>query len=287
MKMTCNIPDHAKAVEALLEGFVRCCMVCIDAGLAPLDPMDTGVRYQLEPQGEEDWKLPQNVIRDGWGDCEDVAAWRAAGLRLSGEDDGARCVVMSTGPRKLHAVVLRSDGRIDDPSRDLYMRQRRASSMGGVKLSHDAQGRRVLTKDHRGAGKKADWASAQPAAARAADAPDAVTQRDAFAERRFDAATNKAEGQVDTRNLTDYGRSQERSVYTSPEEAAAAGLKWTPEGASRMTAEERANYEDYGYDPTGKYADMDDGGGGGGGGWGDGGGDDDDEDDEFDDGGEA
>ena len=110
MKMTCRLPDHAVVVEALLEGFVRACQVIIAAGLAPLDPRDSDVRYQLEPAGEEDWKLPQNCIRDGWGDCEDLAGWRAAGMRLSGADPGARVVVVKTAPGKLHALVQRSDG---------------------------------------------------------------------------------------------------------------------------------------------------------------------------------
>ena len=123
MKMTCNMPDHAAVVDAMLEGFVRACQVIVESGLAPPDPAETNVRYQLEGKGEEDWKLPQNVMRDGWGDCEDLAAWRAAGLRSTGEDPGARCVVTETGPHKLHAVVQRSDGSIDDPSRELYQRQ--------------------------------------------------------------------------------------------------------------------------------------------------------------------
>lgn len=124
MKMTCTLPDHAAVVEALLEGFVLACRVCIEAGLAPLDPSDTNVRYQMEPPGSEDWVLPQNVMRAGWGDCEDLAGWRAAGMRVSGEDDGARVVVVKTGKGKLHAVVQKSDGSYSDPSRELQQRQK-------------------------------------------------------------------------------------------------------------------------------------------------------------------
>jgi len=130
MKVTVNLPDHAAAVEALLEGFVRACQVIVEAGLAPLDPTQANVRYQLEPPGEEDWKLPQNVIRDGWGDCEDLAGWRAAGLRITGEDPDARAVVARTGPGKLHCVVMRSDGSIDDPSRDVA----RGKQLGAARL---------------------------------------------------------------------------------------------------------------------------------------------------------
>ena len=139
MRMTCNLPDHAAVVEALLEGFVLACQVCIAAGLAPRDPVGSGVLFRQEPAGEEDWKLPQNVVRDGWGDCEDLAGWRAGGLRDSGEDPGAKVVVVRTGKRKLHAVVQRSDGAIDDPSLDLA-RMERETSMGGGKVTYYDKG---------------------------------------------------------------------------------------------------------------------------------------------------
>lgn len=125
MKMTCELPDHASVVEALLEGFVRACLVIITAGLAPPDPRETAprVKYKLEPPGEEDWKLPHNVIRDGWGDCEDLAGWRAAGLRFTGEDGAARVKVVKTGENKLHAVVERSDGTLDDVCKEMWLNQ--------------------------------------------------------------------------------------------------------------------------------------------------------------------
>jgi len=124
VNISSNIPDHAAAVECILEGFVRVCQLLIESGAVPPDPTDVPeLRYQLEPVGSEDWKLSHNVMRDGWGDCEDLAMWRAAGLRATGEDEGARAVVVSTGEHKLHAVVLRSDGSIEDPSRELWERQ--------------------------------------------------------------------------------------------------------------------------------------------------------------------
>ena len=36
-----------------------------------------GVRYARE-QGTEEWKDCVNVLLDGYGDCEDLAAWRVA-----------------------------------------------------------------------------------------------------------------------------------------------------------------------------------------------------------------
>jgi hypothetical protein len=52
----------------VLDSLVEVSRVLIRAGVVPPFPHDVvGVRYQLEPAGEEDWKLPPGVIRDGWG----------------------------------------------------------------------------------------------------------------------------------------------------------------------------------------------------------------------------
>jgi hypothetical protein len=66
--ITSSIPDHAVYAEAVLDGFVECARLMIETGMVPAYPHDVvGIRYQLEPVGEEDWKLPHLVIRDGWG----------------------------------------------------------------------------------------------------------------------------------------------------------------------------------------------------------------------------
>lgn len=82
----------------------------------------SGVRYQREP--EEVWKHAVDTLADGWGDCEDLAAWRAAELRVSGEDPKAAVITYKSRPRTWHAVVLRGDRRIEDPSRRLGMHAR-------------------------------------------------------------------------------------------------------------------------------------------------------------------
>jgi len=64
--------------------------------------------------------LPSQTYARGGGDCEDLAAWRAAELRIAGEP--ARVVVVRSAPGVLHAVVRRANGRIEDPSRRLGMR---------------------------------------------------------------------------------------------------------------------------------------------------------------------
>ncbi len=82
----------------------------------------SGVRYAREPAGVENWAMPSETFRQGWGDCDDLALWAAAALRLRGIK--ARVVVKRTGPRLWHAVVRLPNGRILDPSKRLGMRGR-------------------------------------------------------------------------------------------------------------------------------------------------------------------
>lgn len=82
------------------------------------------VRYQREPRGRrEHWKGIRQIFRDGHADCDDLSAARAGELIASGKDTGARVHIYRTGPKTLHAVVKRSDGRLEDPSRRLGMGQ--------------------------------------------------------------------------------------------------------------------------------------------------------------------
>ena len=245
MKMTCTLPDHAAAVEALLEGFVRACQVIIESGLAPLDPRDADVRYQLEGPGEEDWKLPQNVIRDGWGDCEDLAGWRAAGLRVSGEDPMAKVVVVKTGVGKLHAVVQRGDGAIDDPSRELHMR--RKAMLGADKTPRGAQ-----SIDHRTGSSYGKYGPG-------GNDGDARLRNQTYVNPDHHAPTDD-EG---ARAVAVYQASKAAGLHpqafvkatntitaTSPEDAAAKGFKFVDGHYERMYAEEVQAAKDGVYDPT-------------------------------------
>jgi hypothetical protein len=81
---------------------------------------DAGVRYKRERAGRERWKTWEELLRDHEGDCEDLAAARAAELRASGEP-GARAFAREVRPGRFHAVVRRADGRTEDPSRQLGM----------------------------------------------------------------------------------------------------------------------------------------------------------------------
>jgi len=82
----------------------------------------SGVRYQRE-RGEH-WRSPARVVcgPDAYGaDCEDLTAWRVAELRASGADPDARPALYPTSKRSYHAVVVRGDGTVEDPSAVLGM----------------------------------------------------------------------------------------------------------------------------------------------------------------------
>lgn len=80
-----------------------------------------GVVYRRERPDR--WATADIVMARGFGDCEDLAAWRAAELRMAGEN--AIADVRQVAPRKWHAVVVRADGTIEDPSRKLGMGRRK------------------------------------------------------------------------------------------------------------------------------------------------------------------
>lgn len=122
MRAVVDANAHPAVLAALLEGVTRASAILIDRlDMPPL--YASGVRYRREPRGRERWQLAPQTEALGYGDCEDLATWRAAELRLDGI--AARPVVYRSGPRQLHVVVALPDGSIEDPSRVLGMGSRR------------------------------------------------------------------------------------------------------------------------------------------------------------------
>lgn len=84
---------------------------------------ESGVRYRREPEGREWWETASdmlNVVSDRSGDCEDVAAWRAAELRYY-EGNDARVIIVPTKRGGFHCKVQLEDGSIEDPSLELLL----------------------------------------------------------------------------------------------------------------------------------------------------------------------
>lgn len=83
-----------------------------------------GVRYQREQRrlGQpEDWKTFTALLRDGFGDCEDLASARVAELREIDKIRAIPWLLKKPGSRTWHVVVRYPDGTIEDPSKALGM----------------------------------------------------------------------------------------------------------------------------------------------------------------------
>jgi len=121
---------------------------------------DGHVRWKPEPFTDgEHFDLAPEVLRRGWGDCDDLAAWLAAQMRHEGED--ARAVAIKSGPTRYHAVVEREDGQILDPSRWAGMGQKQPKGVSGAvysQLSRPEQNTLALMPHHGGWGARADLA---------------------------------------------------------------------------------------------------------------------------------
>ena len=118
----------AWAIKPLCEALVRIDQLYLVAH--PNTPMlyESGVRYQNEPRGQpfEEFAPIPTLLGRKWGDCDDLAPWRAAELRVRGKENASiRVQWKRVGPNReklFHIVVRRANGAIEDPSRILGMR---------------------------------------------------------------------------------------------------------------------------------------------------------------------
>jgi hypothetical protein len=87
-----------------------------------------GIRFQNEPWAGkfENIASVAVVIKRGWGDCDDLVAWRIGELRNQGIQATARIYWRThdtpRGPMRLYHVEVRHpNGEIEDPSRLIGM----------------------------------------------------------------------------------------------------------------------------------------------------------------------
>ncbi len=88
----------------------------------------SGVRYQAEPDGRDEWQDIPDTMQRRTGDCEDLGCWRLAELRVGGEIGAAPFITVSDLPDQsgrlvttYHICVRRQNGTVEDPSRLLGM----------------------------------------------------------------------------------------------------------------------------------------------------------------------
>ena len=85
---------------------------------------ESGIRYEEEPLGREDWQDIPDTIARGVGDCEDLACWRIAELRVRHAEHATPYLKRDQRESHVlyHVAVRRLDGSLEDPSRVLGMR---------------------------------------------------------------------------------------------------------------------------------------------------------------------
>lgn len=87
------------------------------------------VRYRQEPegQGHEEFADALTCFRRGWGDCDDLAAWRCADLIRSGVPAtlAFRAHAVARGERRVvHCIVRLPSGDLEDPSKRMLEKER-------------------------------------------------------------------------------------------------------------------------------------------------------------------
>lgn len=122
--------DREQSNEVL--GFALDALFRIDCsylGNHPDTPLiyQSGVRYKREPLGQERWQDVPTLLKERFGDCEDLACWRAAELYVRGVPARPafryrKAVTKGGKPITVyHIVVSLPGGAIEDPSRALGM----------------------------------------------------------------------------------------------------------------------------------------------------------------------
>jgi len=120
-------------LKAMLECLVQINVALMQSRRFP-ELYETGIRYRQEPLGQENWRDAAIILQTGFGDCEDLAAYRVAELRvrhnipavcvfrwktLSVKQDGADRKV------KLYHILVgvpyKGKVLIEDPSKKLGM----------------------------------------------------------------------------------------------------------------------------------------------------------------------
>lgn len=132
-----NDSRNARMSQLMLAGGVYGLMLQDIAWLKmhPETPLlyEAGVTYKPERRREdgshvseygEEWQTIPWVLYRGYGDCEDLGAWRAAELRVRygiPANPYIKIRRMPDGYWRAHVVVRWPDGRIEDPSAKLGM----------------------------------------------------------------------------------------------------------------------------------------------------------------------
>lgn len=219
MRARLHLPRGPVYYASALEGLTR-----VNEEIYRRDPRlpsvyDTRVNVRYDgTDPNEDWLNVREVIRMRRGDCEDLAAARAAELRVRFNDPQARVHVYRSAPKMTHAVVLRGDGVTEDPARRLGMGSKGSTELRAADSIGAIMSRQLVAPRNFAA----TAARANPPTRRAAVAAPSSLPAAIYA---------LAPGSVDEGDLSDFPASME-------DEAADAGESWESVGADPSTSAE-------------------------------------------------
>ena len=118
-----DAPSREAVLRLMMEALIAANVAYLLAHPETPRLYESGVRYEEEPDEQDDWNDIPETLALGVGDCEDLARWRIAELRVAGELTAMPRVTVFTQDRKVtyHITVRRAAGLIEDPSRELGM----------------------------------------------------------------------------------------------------------------------------------------------------------------------
>jgi hypothetical protein len=111
------------AAPGFVANFVAKTLVGMAEGYAPAFGLlglpglyQSGIRFRLPREhgtGLERFKLPHQLLKEGYGDCDQLVLYRLSELYSKGER--ASCRAVWEGPN-VHVLVRRASGALEDPS---------------------------------------------------------------------------------------------------------------------------------------------------------------------------
>lgn len=136
------IDSNKPSLDAALEGLVRMNQQQIRVAAREGRPVPSVYRAGVHWQRDhgETWDTIQIVRQRGYGDCEDLASWRAAELRERGIPAHAVVRRSNTPGVAWHAVVQWPNGQIEDPSAKLGMYNPKYRAIVGDETAGDDDG---------------------------------------------------------------------------------------------------------------------------------------------------
>jgi len=121
---TITAEEKILVLEAMLEALILANVFFLRHKPQTVSLYGAGVPYVAEPPGRDNWQDIPRTLALREGDCEDLACWRIAELRVKNNENAKPHVTSKKiGDFTLyHIQVKRGDGTIEDPSRVLGMR---------------------------------------------------------------------------------------------------------------------------------------------------------------------